>query len=69
VKHAELDAPVAAFLEQNPTALPSTTPILKLLEWSARRVHAATCSRCGVFLSVVRVEMGIERCSDCDGRR
>lgn len=69
VSHSDLDGLVAAFLEQNPTARPSTSTILELLEWSARRLHAARCSGCGEFLSAVRVEMGLARCSDCEGRR
>lgn len=27
----------------------------------------AQCARCGVFLSAARVEMRIDRCSNCDG--
>lgn len=34
----------------------------------ARLGHGpAACSRCGQFLSAIRVEMRIDRCAKCDG--
>lgn len=36
---------------------------------SQRKIDAPTekCSRCGEFLSTIRVEMGLTKCGDCDG--
>jgi hypothetical protein len=47
-----------------PELSPRARHALELLELSA----PAKCAGCGEFLSAVRVQMGLSRCSDCDGK-